>query len=54
MKNIILASIILILVGCGNSNSNKEENQMVETDKSKPVSPITKNKEKTPPSIPVI
>ena len=50
----MLASVILILAGCGSSNDKKEENPLVQTDKSRPVSPVTNEKEKSPPSIPVI
>ena len=56
MKYTILISAILIMAGCGSSNGkdNSEPNTTVETDGSRPISPIIKEKEKIPPSIPVI
>ena len=54
MRSIVLGCIVFIFIGCGSSNNNKGEEPLVETDKTKPISPVTKDSEKTPPSIPII
>ena len=51
MKKIILISSIILFIGCG---GEKSQNAPTTIDKTKPTSPITKEKEKTPPSIPNI
>jgi len=51
MKSVILICSIILFIGCGES-SNQNNNSSV--DKTKPASPITEDREKTPPSIPNI
>jgi hypothetical protein len=43
--------MVFLFIGCGSSNSSS---QPEETDKTKPHSPVVKQKEKIPPSIPII
>lgn len=54
MRNLLLGlTLTLFLIGCGSSNSNTKKDPVVVTDK-KPISPVTKEEGKTPPSIPNI
>jgi len=54
MRSILLGlTITLFLIGCGSSNTTTKKDPVVTANK-KPVSPITKEAEKSPPSIPNI
>ena len=48
MKIVILISSIVLFIGCGGENNHTT------IDKTKPTSPVTEEKGKTPPSIPNI
>ena len=49
MKNLILATIITVLVGCG---SSKSVDKGASSPNDNPASPVTKEAKKSPPSIP--
>jgi len=52
MKTFTLSFIIVLFVGCGNSNSSSNKEPTLNRDA--PKSPITEERGETPPSIPLI